>query len=337
MMLTRSISFWAILYAILLNHIPSAVLPASGFQEIASTWKEPDNHTSQIITWPKDLSRDVIPVPVHSHNDYWRTVPLFDALAAGCTGVEADIWLRDGDILVGHDESSLTLNRTLRSLYLNPLQQILQQQNKRTLPNDSPRGVFESSPNTTLVLLIDIKSDAFAIWPTLLSQLQPLRNQSWVTFYDGVRLVRGPITIVGTGNTPFSLILNTTDSIPAIDNGTQHRTIFFDAPLSDMSSPLYNYTNSFYASIALSKAIGRTPAGTLSKNQESIVASQVAIAKSKGLRARYWDSPTWPIKSRDRVWTRLAELGVGMLNADDILAATRGNWEWCSILGVKLC
>jgi hypothetical protein len=74
-----------------------------------------------------NATRNDLPIPCHSHNDYRRTVPLFDALSAGCTSVEADIWLtgNDTELYVGHNRRSLSEKRTLRSLYLDPLIEIL--------------------------------------------------------------------------------------------------------------------------------------------------------------------------------------------------------------------
>ncbi|MCS6919603.1 MAG: hypothetical protein NZM28_07520, partial [Fimbriimonadales bacterium] len=43
----------------------------------------------------------------HSHNDYWRKRPLQDALECGFCSVEADIFLVDGKLLVGHDTHEL--------------------------------------------------------------------------------------------------------------------------------------------------------------------------------------------------------------------------------------
>ncbi|MDO5577318.1 MAG: hypothetical protein Q4F84_09575, partial [Fibrobacter sp.] len=36
----------------------------------------------------------------HSHNDYWRSRPLQDALDNGFCSVEADVFLRKGEFLV---------------------------------------------------------------------------------------------------------------------------------------------------------------------------------------------------------------------------------------------
>lgn len=50
----------------------------------------------------QSLSRNSSPVPDHSHNDYWRRIPLFEALGSGCISVEADIHVRHSELLVGH-------------------------------------------------------------------------------------------------------------------------------------------------------------------------------------------------------------------------------------------
>src|SRR6478672_10049819 len=67
-----------------------------------------------------------VPQPLeraHAHNDYEHTRPLFDALDHGFTSVEADVWLVDGQLFIGHDAPDPT--RTLQSLYLDPLRRVV--------------------------------------------------------------------------------------------------------------------------------------------------------------------------------------------------------------------
>ena len=48
------------------------------------------------------------PLPkAHAHNDYEHKCPLLDALDHGFCGVEADIYLVDGTLLVAHDRKDL--------------------------------------------------------------------------------------------------------------------------------------------------------------------------------------------------------------------------------------
>jgi hypothetical protein len=65
---------------------------------------------------------DVKALPqAHAHNDYEHQRPLLDALDHGFTGVEADIWLVNGKLLVAHEEAHIKPERTLEALYLDPL------------------------------------------------------------------------------------------------------------------------------------------------------------------------------------------------------------------------
>ncbi|KAL8691919.1 MAG: hypothetical protein Q9218_002948 [Villophora microphyllina] len=310
---------------------------SNGFQDIASSWIEPTSPDTLKLKLSNGFSKGIRPVPVHSHNDYLRRVPLFNALALGCEGIEADVWLKDGKLLVGHTENTLQIHRTLSSLYINPLSQILEQQNSGRPAGNMPLGVFESSPFESLTLLVDIKTDVLSAWPLLLQQLEPLRNRGWLTFYNGSDLIPGPITVVGTGNTPFSLVMSATKARPNDTDFIFRRDIFFDAPLAELSTGIYNQSNTYYASVSLGKAIGRTRFGVLNPQQLEIIAAQTSLASIHGLKARYWDTPSWPISWRNHVWVELVRHGVGILNADDISAASVWNWDWCTVLGVTIC
>lgn len=301
----------------------------SGLQHIVDIWKEPDADGAFKFDWRDDFSRDIAPKSCHSHNDYWRPVPLYAALAVGCVSVEADIWLtEDEELLVSHSWKSAKPERTLRSLYLDPLTNIFENRNVSTASTeDKETGLFDSDPNTSTILLIDFKKDGYKIWPVLLSQLQPFRDRNWLTYYDGEKLVQGPLTIVGTGRIPFELVQqNSTD-----------RFIFFDAPLLSVSDDKYNATNSYYASTNLKAAVGPIWSNKLAADQIVRMEEQVKAAEEKGLKSRYWDTPAWPIRARNRIWTQLMDLGVGVLNVDDLISATRWNWNWCVVAGIALC
>lgn len=304
----------------------------------------PSKATKGLLHWPTDFSRDIQPVPCHSHNDYWRQYPLYSALKAGCIGVEADVWLIDDELFVGHSYSSLTTNRTLRSLYVNPLMEILGKQNPVTEFHpklDAPRnGVFDTNAEQTLVLMIDFKTNGAALWPHVYAQLEPLRTAGYLTSVKDTSITPGPITVVATGEAPFDLVVaNTT------------RDIFFDAPLASMDANdaemvpndgeghsssgrwaadfyVYNATNSFYASTDFSNAIGSIWSEP-NTSQLSQIRSQIQAAHDRGLKARYWDTPSWPRGLRNQIWNILVREGADFLNVDDLRDATQGNWgEW---------
>ncbi|EFW99921.1 hypothetical protein CMQ_239 [Grosmannia clavigera kw1407] len=316
--LNASLFVWQLAYA--MRSDPDAIF---------SSWGLPGTGTEHLAWYPTDFLRDVIPVPCHSHNDYWRNVPLFSALYAGCVGVEADVWLLDGyedELYVGHSRAALQPNRTFRSLYVDPLVEILARQNKDHhyfSGNDSsssvqPRGVFDIRPDQTLVLLVDIKTSGPETFHKVLEGLEPLRSRGWLTTYRDGRLHQGPITVVGSGRTPFADV---------VANST-YRDVFFDAPLDRIeNSQQYDQTNSYYSSVAIGEGLGTIWFGIFRESQLQLLRHQVRQAHDHGLKARYWDLPAWPISARNRVWDTLVSEGVDMLNVDDLNGATKSNWD----------
>jgi hypothetical protein len=108
---------------------------------------------------------------------------------------------------------------------VNPLVQILEQQNPQTdFYNGTEHGVFDVDPGQTLTLLIDVKTGGKETWPWVLKQLEPLREKGWLSFVQDGEVHTRPVTVVGTGNTPFDVLTA---------NST-YRDAFFDAPLDTM-------------------------------------------------------------------------------------------------------
>ena len=92
----------------------------------------------------------------HAHNDYLHERPLLDALNNGFCSVEADIFLVDGELLVAHTKRELSPERTLKTLYLDPLQKRIKYNGGR---------VHKGGPELTL--LIDIKNNGEETWTVL--------------------------------------------------------------------------------------------------------------------------------------------------------------------------
>ncbi|KAK1975870.1 hypothetical protein LZ30DRAFT_604662, partial [Colletotrichum cereale] len=331
-----------------------------------------------ISRWLTEYSHSVIPRNCHSHNDYWRPYPLFSALAAGCVSVEADIWLSDNglDLLVGHDHGSLSSERTLQAMYLDPLLTILEHQNlQRSIkPFEQARGVFKTRADTALVLLIDVKTNPTNTWPLLVKQLEPLRKRQFLTRFEHINtspesiaergIWPGPITVVGTGLLDRATFFDH-EHRSYTDYETYHDT-FIDAPLGTLaqdnsykrspglqqaplgqpasnSSQFWSPDDAYYASASFKATIGSVRTG-FTKEQRNKVRAQVQVARQSGLKSRYWDTPDWPIGYRDYIWKVLAEEDVDMLNVDDLESAARRGWTqgylrdmlWMSLVSTYL-
>src|SRR5687767_1571510 len=86
----------------------------------------------------------------HSHNDYEKPIPFYEAYKHQFGSIEADIFLVEGseELYVAHHKSDLDKKkRTLDSLYLMPLRTCIRKNN----------GVVYADTTRKLQLLIDIK------------------------------------------------------------------------------------------------------------------------------------------------------------------------------------
>jgi len=130
-----------------------------------------------------------IPLPrAHSHNDYLREHPLYDALAYGFCSVEADIHLISGELYVAHDALEIRKGITLESLYLGPLRERVHQNNG---------AVYRNGPHFTL--LIDIKTEAQSTYETLHKVLE--EYEGILTVFGTDRVIKeGPAIVIVSGN-----------------------------------------------------------------------------------------------------------------------------------------
>lgn len=262
----------------------------------------------------------VVPIPCHSHNDYWRQQPLFSALEAGCTSVEADVWPYLDDLYVGHNPGSLQPGFTLQNAYLDPLRLLLQDKNCAAGDSGcSLDGVYKADPSQTIVLLVDVKDDPYKAWPLLVKQLESLRQQGWLTTFQDGKLKTAPITVVVSGAVLHASSILETAHSPDLG-------IFFDAPLLGLEEGRYDASNSYWASSSLKKSVGLDWSGGLGTEQLEQVRSQVNLAHSLGLKARYWGLPSWPVGSRNEVWQVLLDAGLDVTNVDDLKGFARF-WE----------
>ena len=72
-------------------------------------------------------------IGIHSHNDYNRKSPFFDAYKAHAASIEADVFLVDGELYVAHDREDIRSWRTLRNLYLDPIRQLFRANGIRSI------------------------------------------------------------------------------------------------------------------------------------------------------------------------------------------------------------
>ena len=230
----------------------------------------------------------------HAHNDYEHENPLFDALEHGFTSVEADIYLVDGELLVGHDPDDLVAGRTLQKLYLDPLLARAAAHHGRIYPD-------RRSP---VQLLIDIKNTGAATYTQLDQVLRGYRQL--LTRYAHGRVTDGAVTAVISGDRPRELMA-----------GQTVRYAFYDGRLSDLGgaapASFIPLISDNWTTIFTWAGSGAMPAAERARLRDI-----VSTAHRHGQRVRFWATPDTPGPQRDAVWRELVAAGVDHLNTDDL-------------------
>ena len=221
-----------------------------------------------------------------SHNDYRRKRPLLDALNHGFRYVEADIYLRKGKLIVAHILPCLKMNRTLESLYLQPLLEYVQRNDQQGKIADCP-----------LTLMIDIKSDADDTYRALLVMLE--KYKPILSRYNSNGTIPGNVTIVISGHKPSELITN-------MDSGY----VFMDDNLRQINA--YNCTDLYpIASCKYSRLLKWKGKGAIPLTDILRLKFYVAQAHRLGRKVRLWGSPENKV-----VWNELLKYNVDLINTD---------------------
>ncbi|WFD19132.1 hypothetical protein MCAP1_001355 [Malassezia caprae] len=280
---------------------------------------------ASILRSPADWNRNTYPLFMHSHNDYERPVPVFEALSYGALSIESDVWLnpKDMQLYVGHDPFSLTAERTFHALTVQPLVKAIEQANTANAKyvnnsrsslfgdlqasvstSDSPwwNGYFSLGVGNTqpLQLLVDVKNDANRSWPLIVKALDPLRKRGFLTRYKHGKVIPGPVIVIGTGGTPIDQLAP-----------KHERDVFLDCELMQLNKPMpkihgvrYDWNNTLcaIASTDFEEATSNyrgihEPSKQLKQNLTSLIHE----AHKRGIKTRFYETPAWPIYARDRV------------------------------------
>ena len=86
---------------------------------------------------------------IHSHNDYNRQRPFFEAYELKADQIEVDIFLVGDSLVVAHSKKQIKIENTLNKLYLMPISSLFKQHKNRCSVDD----------NYTFSLMIDVKEN----------------------------------------------------------------------------------------------------------------------------------------------------------------------------------
>ena len=224
----------------------------------------------------------------HAHNDYEHPRPLLDALDHGFCSVEADIYLVDGRLLVAHNRDQVKPERTLQTLYLDPLRERVKLNSGR---------VYTNGPEFTL--LIDIKSDWKTIYPVLRAVLANYTDML-TTFRDDVKQTNA-VTIVISGNRAKDMFA-----------GEATRYAGYDGLLTDLEATI-PATLVPWISADWKMNFSWRGDGAMPEAEQKKLGEIVARAHAQGRRVRFWGAP-----DKENFWRAMRAADVDLINTDDL-------------------
>lgn len=223
------------------------------------------------------------PVLIHSHNDYAQRVPFYQAYAQQVSSIEADVFLHDGQLLVGHDVEDLRADMTFEALYVEPIVTLFARNGGRA---------FRDS-DQTLQLMVELKSETD---PTLRAVAALLGR--WPEVFDP-EVNPAAVRVAVTGRVPAPEAF---DRYP--------RFLGFDGAWDA------DYTPEQLERIALISTNFRdfsqwNGKGTIIPAEKERLEQVIARAHEQGKPVRFWNAP-----EGTTVYYTFYDMGIDYINTD---------------------
>lgn len=232
----------------------------------------------------------------HAHNDYLHPTPLWDALTLGFISIEVDVHLVDGALLVAHDEEDVDASKTLRSLYLDPLRDLVQAHDGRVYSSEQ-----------SLDVLIDLKTEAQPTYEALRELLAQYADI--LTSYSESQVQKRAISVIVSGNRPRALMM-----------AEDPRLATYDGRIEDIGASAARIPANFVSLISdnWEDHFSWRGSGPLSDHDSRRLAQTLDAAHRSGYRLRFWNIPVPDGRPMEDVWRELLDAGVDLLSVDDL-------------------
>jgi glycerophosphoryl diester phosphodiesterase len=259
--------------------LPSAVVVIS-FLSIVTALEKEQSHAQEQSGPPQYLAHS------HAHNDYEHPRPLSDSLSLGYASIEADVWLVDGELCVAHDRAKVDPSRRLDNLYLDPLlQRFMQNEGKLYATGE------------TLILLVDIKSEAEATYRALQQLLTKYRLMLEVADAK----TNPAVKVIVSGNRAIDLIQADKERLVSVDGRLKDLQIKVDPSLMPLISDNYRLHFRYLGS------------GEISDEERAKLRDYVRLVHQNGAQLRFWGTP-----ENESLWKVLREEQVDFIGTDQL-------------------
>jgi alkaline phosphatase len=215
---------------------------------------------------------------IHSHNDYLRDRPFWEALEAGAASIEVDVILTEEGLMVAHEKESIKRDRTLRSLYLEPIS---------TAEKEGRITQFEFH------LLIDCKTEAYATLEAIVEDASKFERLLFSSSNPG------GLKLIVSGNRP-----------KPEDYGKYPEWVFFDYQSKILTDDL-PWEKIGMVSLSFSQfSTWRGVESLLDMDRERLE-EFIGLVHSFRKPVRFWAAPDGKV-----AWKTFYDMGVDYINTD---------------------
>ena len=223
-------------------------------------------------------------VKIHAHNDYEKPEPLYNALRNKVFSIEADVFLINEKLFVAHAMNEIDSQRTLESLYINPIIKLFNENN----------GKISKEDDYVFSLVIDIKNRGTETLKKLSYEMQSLAK-----YFDRNTNPKAVQIIISGDRGP----IGSWRHYPSF--------IYFDG------RPYENYDSAALAKVAMvsdsyAKYATDFPPAT---DRIKSIANKVHLWNKP---IRLWAAPDY-----EQAWKLLRDAGVDIINTDKVFECAK--------------
>ncbi|GAA5986771.1 hypothetical protein JCM10908_000890 [Rhodotorula pacifica] len=255
-----------------------------------------------------------------------RVAEIQNLLQEGATWQAVDIWLSEGELLVGPSLHGLDPSRTFSTCWVEPLLRIFSASVVQIGSAHRRRSsVFAHiKPNTPFQLVLRLRTPASLTFPYVVDALQPLQDASLLTRYcpNARASTPGLITVVSSEADGAEMV--PLEDLYAVQG---ERFVYRDASLfaldedddAEAGTPVNDDGKRFDPQVTpvaageLLASTGWDGQGPLTAEIRTRIERQVERAHAAGLKIRYEKLPQFPVHVRENVRSVLQKLGVDYL------------------------
>lgn len=246
------------------------------------------------------VGQDLPTYKLHSHNDYLRTVPFWDAFGDGCASIEVDVILQNGSSLAAHEAESIRPERTLKSLYFEPIQKA------------KSLGMIDSFD---FHLLIDCKTEAYTTLGQIVKDASEFEH------------------LLFSEQNPTGLKLIISGNRPKPEDYKNYPLyVFFDYQ-SKVLTPDLPWEKIGMVSLSFRQFSVWNGKGRIVQSERDSLVSFISKVHSFDKHVRFWASP-----DSKSAWKAFADLGIDYINTDQPYEANQylKNLESNIFVGTKI-